>query len=44
MWDVCLCLGCSGVGGVGEEWIWGFDQVLEGWVVLCLCELGVRII
>ena len=38
--DVCLCLGCSGVDGVGEEWIGGLDQVLEGLVVLCLCELA----
>ena len=41
MLDVCLCLCFSGVGSVCEEWIGGFDQVLEGWVVLCLCELGV---
>ena len=32
--DVCLCLGCSGVGGA-----WGLDQGLEGWVALCLCEV-----
>ena len=25
--DVCLCLDCGGVGGVGGE----FDQGLEGW-------------
>ena len=24
--DVCLCLGCGGVGG---EWVGGFDQSLE---------------
>ena len=42
--DVCLCLGCSGVGGAGEEWIGGLDQVLEGWMVVYLCELGVRIL
>ena len=29
--DVCLCLGCGDVGGVGEEWVWGLDQGLEGW-------------
>ena len=34
--DVCLCFGCGGVGG---EWVGGLDQGLEGWVVLCLCEL-----
>ena len=37
--DVCLCLGCGGVGGVGVEWVGGLDQGLEGWVVLCLCEV-----
>ena len=26
--DVCLCYGC---GGVGEEWVVGLDQGLEGW-------------
>ena len=26
--DVCLCLGCGGVGG---EWVGGMDQGLEGW-------------
>ena len=36
--EVCLCLGCSDVVGVGGEWIW------KGGVVLCLCELWVRII
>ena len=29
--DVCLCLGCGGVGGVGREWVGGLDQGLEGW-------------
>ena len=29
--DVCLCLGCVGVGGVDGEWIWGLDHGLEGW-------------
>ena len=28
--DVCLCLGCSGVGGVSWEWVGGLDQGLEG--------------
>ena len=31
---MCLCFGCGGVGGVGEEWVG--DLYL---VVLCLCEL-----
>ena len=26
--DVCLCLGCGGVGG---ELVGGLDQGLEGW-------------
>ena len=26
--DVCLYLGCGGVGG---EWVGGLDQGLEGW-------------
>ena len=34
--DVCLCLGCGRVGG---EWVGGLDQGLEGWVVLCRCDL-----
>ena len=38
--DVCLCLG---YGGVDEEWVGYFDQGLTEWVVLCLCELWVRI-
>ena len=29
--DVCLCLDCGGVGGVGGEWLGGLDQGLEGW-------------
>ena len=27
--DVSLCFGCSGVGGVGEEWVEGLDQGRE---------------
>ena len=37
-------IGCGSVGGVGGEWVGDVDQGLEGWVVLCLCELGVWII
>ena len=37
--DMCLCFGCGGVGGVGGECVGDLDQGLEGWVVLCLCEL-----
>ena len=29
--DVCLCLGCGGVGRVGGESAWGLDQGLEEW-------------
>ena len=29
--DVCLCLGCCGVGCVGEEWVGGLNQGLKGW-------------
>ena len=29
--DVCLCLGCGGVCGVGGKWVWGLDEGLEGW-------------
>ena len=36
MSDVCLCLGCGGVGG---EWVGGLAQGQEGWGGLCLCEL-----
>ena len=37
--DMCLCFGCSGVGGVGREWVGDLDQGWERWVVLCLCEV-----
>ena len=33
--DVCLCLGCGGVGGGRVAW----NRVWEGSVVLCLCVL-----
>ena len=29
--DTCLCFCYGGVGGVGEEWIGGLDQDMEGW-------------
>ena len=29
--DVCLCLGCGAVGGVGEELVGRLDHGLEGW-------------
>ena len=31
MLDVCLCLSCGGVGGVGGELVGGLDHGLEGW-------------
>ena len=41
---VCLCLVRDGVGGVGGKWVGALDQGLEGWVLLCLCEMWVWII
>ena len=41
--DMCLCLGCGDVSGVVGELVGGLDQGMEG-VVLCLCELWVRIL
>ena len=37
--DMCLYFGCSGVGGVGGDWVGGLDMVGSGGVVLCLCEV-----
>ena len=31
--DVCLCLDCGGVGGVGGEWFWDCSRVWMGGVV-----------
>ena len=31
VFDVCMCLGCGGLGG---EWVEGLDQGLEGWSVI----------
>ena len=42
--DVCQCFGCGGVGGVGEERVWGLDHVLEGWCyVRVRCESGFNV-
>ena len=40
VWDVCMCLGCSGVSGVGEGSGWvALSRVLVNGVVLCMCVL-----
>ena len=31
VFDVCLCLGCGGVGCVDGDWAGDLDQCLEGW-------------
>ena len=44
MLDVYLCLGCSGVGSVGGEWVGGLDQGLEGWCYVCVrCGSGLSV-
>ena len=36
VWDMCLCLGCSGVGAVGGVGVWlGSGRVV--WCYVC-CE------
>ena len=37
--DVCLCLGCGSVCGIGGEWVGDWNRIWKSWVVLCLCEL-----
>ena len=38
---MCLCFGCSGVCGVGEEWVGGLGQGLGGWgVVMFVCVVN----
>ena len=40
--DMCLCVGCGGVGvvgGVGGEWVWAWTRVGSGGVLLCMCEV-----
>ena len=39
---VCLCLGCSGVGGIGGEWVGDLTWVWRvGWCYVCVsCESG----
>ena len=44
VWDLYLCLGCGGVGGVeGNGWM-AWSRVWEGVVVLCLCVLRIWIL
>ena len=31
VFDVCLCLGCGAVVGVGGEWVGVSDQGPDGW-------------
>ena len=37
--DVCLCLSCGAVGGVGGEWVGDWTRVWRGGLVLGLCEM-----
>ena len=37
--DVCLCLGCGGVCGVGGSGLVTWPSVYDDGVVLCLCVL-----
>ena len=41
--DMCLCFGCGGVGGVGEEWVGGLGPGSGAvvWCYVCVrCESG----
>ena len=41
--DMCLCLGCGGVGGLVGEWGWGLGPGSGGvgWCFVCVsCESG----
>ena len=41
MLDACLCFGC---GGVGEEWVGGMVQGLDGWCYVGVnCESGLSV-
>ena len=40
-WDMCLCFGGGGVGGVGGEWVGGLGQGLGGWSgVMSVCVVS----
>ena len=45
LYDLCLCLGCGGVGGVGREWVGCLDLGLEwGWCYVCVsCVFGLSV-
>ena len=43
-WDVCLCFGCDGVGGVGGEWVGGYGHSLGGCYVCVCCESGLFVL
>ena len=36
VFDVCLCLGCGGAGGVGREWVGGETRVWRDGVMVCM--------
>ena len=42
--NVCLCLGCGGVGGLGRKCVGACNWIWKSGVVLCLCDLRVWII
>ena len=37
--NVCLCLGCGGVGGLGRKCVGACNWIWKSGVVLCLCDL-----
>ena len=37
--DVCLCLVCNSVGGVGGSGCVAWERVWKGGVMLCMCVL-----
>ena len=40
-WDMCLCFGCGGVGGVGEECVCGLGQGMGWWIgVMSVCVVS----
>ena len=43
-WDMCLCFGCGGVGGVRVSGWVAWARVWEGGVLLCLCIFCVALL